>query len=325
MSQYTYPQFMYQTPYLYPYQPVQVSPFIPPSLLPPSPNGGSGTRRVRFEEDDRYPNTRLRPPSWHGPAAVQNPAPFPSPPFVYSPLPPVMPIAGPPSGYIPHRRLSDSSVRAPPSWVGVPTWMVYPHPQVSAPPPAQFHPLLNGESAQEILLFFDLSLHAFNPIRISRPRETSGSSIGQDELRQQATHPGVNRMRITCDMLPDWPVVLEPQRDDPYRSDYLGVPSSSSSYTQPITVGDILVAVHRMLQRQISHRDWVKLSQDEATAIARAYTRRCRTFPSAEQFEASQGVRRVDYLKDKFVFKGLSRTRGDDGFEHVKLLVGRKQ
>lgn len=324
MSQYPYPQFVYQTPYLWPYQPSQISPFIPPSLLPPSPNAGSGTRRVRFEEDDQYLGARVRPPSWHGSAPVANPAPFPSPPLMYAPLPAVMPVAGPSPGYGHHRRLSDSILPPPQPWMTVPTWIAYPHPQYRAPPPSQFHPLLNGESGQEISLFLDLSLHSFTPIRTTRPGQTTGVALGQDELRQQATHPGVTRMTITCDLIPDWPVVLEPQRDPGYRSDYLSVPSTSSQSVQPITVADVLIAIHRMLQKQITHRDWVKLSHDESTAIAKAYTRRCRTFSSAEKFEASQGVRRIDYLKDKYVFKGLSRCRGEDGFEYVRLLVGRK-
>lgn len=161
-------------------------------------------------------------------------------------------------------------------------------------------------------------------MRITSSSQTSGTPLNLDELAQQATHPGVTRMKIICDLIPQWDVILEPQRDYASSSGYLAVPHEPVASNQPITLGDVLVAVHRMLQTQITHRDWARLSNTEATNIARAYTRRCRTFPSAEQFEASQGVRRVDYLLDRFLFKGLVRLRGEDGFETVKLIVDRK-
>ena len=305
-----------------------MSPFIPPTHLPPSPRMDEGSRRVRFaDEEEFYPPTRPRPPSWHagmaGTAPAPNPLPFPSPPFVYNPLPPV--AVGPPPGYAPHRRRSDTSVPGGhPAWLSMPAWMVYPQyaQPVPAPPPSQFHPLLNGEGGNRPLLFFDLSVHAFNPVRISSHGQTTGTSLTLDELSQQATHPGVTRIKIVCDAISQWPIVLEPQHDRPSTSGsgYLSVPAASSY--GPITVGDILVAIHRVMQTQISHRDWVRLSAEQESSIARAYTRRCRTFPSAEEFEARQGVRKVDYLLDRFVFRGLTRIGRDDGFETVRLLVG---
>ena len=129
-------------------------------------------------------------------------------------------------------------------------------------------------------------------------------------------------MMITCDELPDWKVSLEPYMERPSNAGYLTVPTDSVD--TPITVNDVLFAIHRMLQRQIRHRDWVALSQQKSTAVARAYTRRCRTFPSTQAFEESQGVRRVDYLEDKYIFKGLVRERGEQGFENLRLLVGKK-
>ncbi|TCD59970.1 hypothetical protein EIP91_010960 [Steccherinum ochraceum] len=330
-SPYGYPQYLYSTPYLWPYyHQTPTSPFIPATQFPPSPRVQE--RRVRFSDDDeQYPPTRHRPPSWHagmaGTAPPPNPAPFPSPPYAYGHLPPVatMPPVGPPPGYAPHRRRSDTSIPpgGHPAWVSIPTWMVYPQPAPVAPPPSQFHPLLNGEGGNRPLLFFDLSLHAFNPLRISSYGHTTGTTLTLDELSQQATHPGVTRMEIICDTISQWPIILEPQQDRP-SSGYLSVPSSSAANFGPITVGDILVAIHRVLQTQISHRDWVQLSDSQETAIARAYTRRCRTFPSAEEFESRQGVRKVDYLLDKFVFRGLTRLRGEGGFEVVRLLVGPK-
>lgn len=140
-------------------------------------------------------------------------------------------------------------------------------------------------------------------------------------MSQLACYPGVTRMLITCDEIPDWKVSLEPYQERPSNMGYLAVPADTNA---PITVNDVLFAIHRMLQRQIRHRDWVALSQQKSTAVARAYTRRCRTFPSTQQFEESQGVRRVDYLEDKYMFKGVVRERGEQGFENLRLLVGKK-
>lgn len=198
-------------------------------------------------------------------------------------------------------------------------------PYPRAPPQAQpqLNPLLDAESGRQPPILFDLSFYTFEPRRAS-PSNPSGVSLSADELSQTATYPGVTRMVITCDEIPEWQVVLEPYRERPSHSGYLGVPADNSAAANaPITVNDVLYAIHRMLQRQIVHADWVKLSNDKATAVARAYTRRCRTFPTTQAFEESQGVKRVDYLESKYMFKGLARHRGEQGFEHVRLIVGR--
>jgi len=128
-------------------------------------------------------------------------------------------------------------------------------------------------------------------------------------------------MVITCDELPEWDIVLEPYRERPSNAGYLAIPADNVN--TPITVNDVLFAIHRRLQRQIRHRDWVMLSTEKSTAVARAYTRRCRTFATTQAFEESQGVRCVDYLENKYMFKGLVRQRGEQGFENLRLLVGR--
>ncbi|GBE79822.1 hypothetical protein SCP_0210230 [Sparassis crispa] len=319
------PQFYYATPYLSPYyHPTHISPYIPSVNLPASPQVTQ--RRVHFDDGVvPSPQPRSRRPSWHagmeGMAPAPNPAPFPSPPFLYTSLPPMSPYV-PPASYTHQRRRSDSSLPQP-TWIAIPTYSTYAQPVVypsPAPAPAhQLHPLIDGESLQGPSLLFDISLNAFTPRRITSHGRVSDSTLGLEELGEQATHPGVTRMKIICDAIPQWPIVLEAERDHG-RSPYLSVPRAN--HYAPITVGDVLIAIHRTLQTQISHVDWARLPSGDDVAVARAYTRRCRTFPSAEAFEASQGVRRVDYLLDKFMFKGLVRTSYRGGFEHVKLLVG---
>ena len=329
---YHYPQFQYTTPYLVPfYQPVHVTPYIPSAALPPSPRP---TQRVRFADDysNDGPAQRQRRPSWHagmaGMTPAPNPVPFPSPTMLPTQLPPVAPWPAHPP-YVHQRRRSDSCLPQP-TWVTIPT-VIAPQPAVffsspyvytsplpvyqNLPPANRLHLLLNGEHASGPLLLFDLSLNTFSPLRIAHHGDTTGQPLSLVELEEPATLPGITRMTIKCDMVTQWPVVLEPERES---SPYLSVQPESP---QPITLGDVLVAIHRSLQTQIRHVDWARLTQSEEIDISRAYTRRCRTFSSARAFEASQGVRRVDYLKERYMFKGLVRTSGD-GFENMKLITG---
>ena len=46
--------------------------------------------------------------------------------------------------------------------------------------------------------------------------------------------------------------------------------------------------------------------------------------PATRTFEESQGVKWVDYLEDKYMFRGLVRERGEQSFEHLRLLVRKK-
>lgn len=324
---YGYQAFGYPyTPYLWPFfnQPV-ISPFLPPQTqLPPSPNAGAGERRVRFEDEDAYQTNRPRPPSWYagmpGAAPPPNPAPFPSPPMIYTQLPAVVPMQPPPAPSRYQRRYSDGALPQP-AWVQVPAWMPL-YPQAAPQHPPQFNPLLNAENGHQSPVVFDLSFHTYEPRKHS-PGSFSSPHLTPDELSQTATYPPETRMFITCDEIPEWRVVLEPSREQPSNSGYLSIPASNAP-APPITVHDVLFAIHRMMHRQITHADWRKLSDQQMTRVSRAYTRRTRALSTTRAFEESQGVKWVDYLEDKYVFKGLVRHRGEQGFEHVRLVVRKK-
>jgi len=94
----------------------------------------------------------------------------------------------------------------------------------------------------------------------------------------------------------------------------------------PITLGDILVAIHQKMHQRISHLDWGRLSMSEEAEVSRAFTRRCRTesmrhdvtFHSDNELpERQQGVKVVDFLLGRTMFRGLVRT--EDGY--VKMIV----
>jgi len=88
----------------------------------------------------------------------------------------------------------------------------------------------------------------------------------------------------------------------------------------PISLGDVLVAVHMHMQRQISHADWGKLTQKEMVSVGRAYTERCRVAAQGTaEHELAQGVKRVDFLLGRTKMVGLVRQQPVDGWEIMKL------
>ncbi|EGO04137.1 hypothetical protein SERLA73DRAFT_175920 [Serpula lacrymans var. lacrymans S7.3] len=302
-SPYVYSPPAYEpTPYLYSYhnQP-QRSPFIPPAtLFPSSPHTPSSPyiglpntpQGVHFDDGYWQPPPRVRRPSWHA-GTEQAP---PSPSFLSIPQQPNH-----------NRRHSFGHHYTP--WTGAPPGSPWSHRPSS--PHFQIHPLLNGEAPRSDF-YFDLASPSFTPMRWISPGQSV--VVSWEELRQPATYPSITSMRITHPAIPKWPIDLEYHYDN-----------SGSSYTAtaplPITLADVLQAIHYALHKQISHRDWAELTLSEETAIARAYTRRCRSVPSSAQVEASQGVKRVDYLKDKFMFRGLVRAQDEDGFYHWKMIT----
>lgn len=168
------------------------------------------------------------------------------------------------------------------------------------------HPLLNGDSTLNDL-YFDLSSPTFSPMRALSTGQFI--SISSGELSQPATTPPVTRMRVVHHSIPQWPIDVELR----YNEYALGT-------TPPITVGDVLYMIHRSLRRQISHADWAMLSHWKRTEVARAYTRRYSSVPQMSQFEASKGVRRVDYLRDRHIFRGLVRSYDVDGLHCWRLI-----
>ncbi|KAJ8590733.1 hypothetical protein M405DRAFT_145831 [Rhizopogon salebrosus TDB-379] len=284
---YVYAPATYEPPpyYAHSHTP-QRSPFIPPVNLYPSSPYTPPSPYVDLPatfNNPYYPNgyQRQRRPSWHGMATAP---PSPSGGFLGVPSQPV------------HNRRHSFGHGNRPAW-----------PYNTSSQQYQIHPLLNGE-AYGSDLYFDFANPAFAPLRRVGPEQMV--MLSDDELREHATFPPITNMRITHDAIPQWPVEL-----NLVHGEYdVGNPL-------PLTVGDVLYMIHSSMHRQISHQDWARLSQSEETAIARAYTRRYRGIPSSAEMEASQGVKRVDYLMDRHVFRGLIRAGGGDGFYHWKLLT----
>ena len=278
-----------------PYEPIR-SPFIPSAtfasspILSTSPYLGPSTYPQAYEESYGYGDTYLPPlsrrPSWHAGMAS-------SPYMQQTELP-----------YYRSRRRSFSNCCG--SISNLLPWAYSRHGYSSD---IELHPLLNGDPPYPGF-YFDLSSPTFSPMR----RIDRGESIllSQEELYQPATNPPITRMRITHHSIPQWPIDFRLQYDE-YQM--------AGGTQSPITMGDVLYMIYMSLRRQITHDDWYQLSSFKHDAVTQAYYRRCRSVPSLETLEVSQGVKRVDYLKENYMFAGLIRALDEDGFFHWKLLT----
>ncbi|KAJ7657658.1 hypothetical protein DFH06DRAFT_452642 [Mycena polygramma] len=171
----------------------------------------------------------------------------------------------------------------------------------------QIHPWLNGDAPSPDF-YFDIANGAFMPLKrvqLDSSADTGGL-LSVAECNEPAFHPPVQRLRIIHPHIPWWPI------------DLVLPPEMEADEVLPITLGDVLIAIHRAMHTPISHRDWARLSTTEGAAVARTFTARCRAearrtevgpsnLRDVELAETQKGVKRVDYLDGKTSFRGLIR------------------
>ncbi|KAJ7607135.1 hypothetical protein DFH06DRAFT_1066802 [Mycena polygramma] len=303
------------------------SPFLPPSplLYPASPYSPPGTPENFNANSLLWPenapeyesaytaswapiSNRQRTTSWHGPAPT-----LPSSPFLQPAAPAFLHSQ---SAYLTpgHRRAHSfgaANAPPPPSWLNNPIGNPY-APAAAAQPALQIHPWLNGDAPSPIF-HFDLAPLQFAPMRLVNANPPQAAPLGVAEIREPAFHPPQTALRILHPRLPFWPIDL-------------ALPSSSPTSPVPpqipISLGDVLVALHRALHERISHADWETLSEEDRQAVTKAFTKRCRAeavrsrvppphLRDREVAARNDGVKRVDFLLGKTVFKGLVRVPGD--------------
>ena len=164
------------------------------------------------------------------------------------------------------------------------------------------HPLLDSDAPYSGF-YFDLSCPTFSLI----PR-TRSTMISQ-ELSQFATNPPITQMRITHHSIPQWPIDLKLQCYDYHM--YGG-------WLPHLSVGDVLYQIHKSLHQLTTHSDWHCLSGSKRVKVTRAWYRRCESMSLVNAYE---GVRRVDYLKEKHMFAGLVKAHDEEGFSCWKLIT----
>ncbi|KAJ7667213.1 hypothetical protein B0H17DRAFT_1089016 [Mycena rosella] len=284
--------FIPPSPLLYP-----SSPYLAPSDLPSGSPNAFNLNSVLWPEDvPQYESSytsswipftpRQRPRSWQGPAPALGS------PFLQPQVPAFLQTQS--TSYF-----KPGHTKKARSWGNAPAWL--PEQFASAP---QIHPWLNGDAPAQTF-HFDLAPAAFVPLRAVSAAQSTRVSDG--ELRAPAFHPPRTALRILHPRLPWWPVDLT-------------LPPGAAP--APIAVGDVLAALHHALQARIAPADWAELSVEDQQRVTRAFTHRCRAeavrngVPQAQLHDRevsvrNEGVKRVDFLLGKTVFKGLVRSPGD--------------
>lgn len=173
----------------------------------------------------------------------------------------------------------------------------------------QIHPWLDG-AAPSSIFHFDLGPMSFTPLRLAATGPPQGVLLGAVEIRQPAFHPPRTALRILTPGLAYWPIDL-------------ALPAGlAAADVPPIALGDVLVAVHRAMHLRVTQAELSALAGECTRGVRKAFKERCRAealvsgVPQAELREKEGalrdlGVRRVDFLLGKTVFKGLVCVPGD--------------
>jgi hypothetical protein len=364
------------------------SPFIPPAHLyqQPSPFPSPAPdlpRRVHFEDEDETgvglgpPPPRQRRPSWHGgisPLVQPQAQAYLSPqsisrsvsdqmhsrrhsfgngsaqtgglaPWFYH----AQAAAGPQGQWLFHPSPSIFTSPLPP------TLAHSPHHALSPLPPSPFplsrtatslkHPLLDATRPRTDF-HFSLSSNRFSPLRLVPPlrpgRKGKWALLTIDDFKVPATHPPVKRLTIVHDDVAQWPVIVDAL---PPGQDAAGREKEAA-----VTLGDVLVALHRSLHTPILREEWealrVREGSDGEARVSRNYAKRWRAAGTQVRWwedrserdilveqeeertrERNKGVKRVDFLRLgkgawELQFKGCIHREGGGEVEMWTLVSG---
>jgi hypothetical protein len=119
--------------------------------------------------------------------------------------------------------------------------------------------------------------------------------VFMNDLMQPTTHPPTAYMRLYHTRLP-WYIEV--------------MPSGNGSY---ITLGDLFTAICQTLAMRIRSEEYYngELDNEDRQALKEAWDERCRN-----EEERRDGVKRVDFLRGKYMFEGL--TRGKNGMWQLR-------
>ncbi|KAJ7093508.1 hypothetical protein C8R44DRAFT_684926 [Mycena epipterygia] len=268
-------------------QPEVIPPSRFPSPAPGTPNNFKPDRVLWPENVLDYESGYTSSWVWgpdHGKPSWHDLAPTPNPPFFGAEHKKYSPSYG------------ASKVPLPPSWVN----SAY----LNLTAERQIHPWLDGDAPSPVF-HFDLSPGTFAPLRLVSTNPHG--ALSDADMREPAFHPPLTKLRILFSGVSLWHVDLRLRE---------------TLVQAPIALGDVLVTVHHAMHERITREDWAALSPENERAVTKAFTQRCHAealrngvSPGQlrEQVKAkrNQGVKRVDFLLGKTVFKGLVRKPGD--------------
>ncbi|KAF8144202.1 hypothetical protein K438DRAFT_1486876, partial [Mycena galopus ATCC 62051] len=156
------------------------------------------------------------------------------------------------------------------------------------------HPFLNGDTPSPIF-HFNLAPSGFKPLHLIPGDPPKATFLETAELQEEAFHPPRTTLRILHPRLPLLPIDFVLPHDIP------------DAQAAPITVADVLIAIHKILHKHITHKEWATVSAEDQRKVTRAFIQRCRAeaFNARERAEIGEGVKRVDFLLGETIFQGL--------------------
>ena len=205
------------------------------------------------------------------------------------PIPWVVPVA-----WYPWPSPQPAPSRAPPT--PPPEW-----PPKRRPNPVQLTPWLEWDEARSSYppLVWDLRMQPETAMRVTA-RKTWESA--RDHFQEDAVRPAATKIMISCvrdigGATFDWPPLLIEK-------------------THSVTCYEVLSSIWEYFQQRFSDVE-IEHMERQYPGIKRMISdschRRCMRTPGLAEFERRQGLRRVDYLDIRTMFKGLSVSVGLDG------------
>jgi len=149
---------------------------------------------------------------------------------------------------------------------------------------------------------YDVSLP---PSQITRRSHSSSSygGLSPGDHARPATSTQLSFLRLQCDLLP-WPIDIYP-----------------ADHSTVVTVGDVLHGIYHDLRLHISGPEWNGAPSDTRERVRQSWLRRCKRQQTHRdrEYEASNGLRRIDWLSKDTVFQGLSPgTSRDNWILHLR-------
>jgi len=160
------------------------------------------------------------------------------------------------------------------------------------------HPASRRTGAKQPHLIYDLRDFPEKAMVNVRPQPVS---LSDAHLDAPLTSPPSNRIKVISKAFP-WEIDVE-----------------SADETVPVTINDLINAVHESLQKHISGSEWWIVTDQVREKVSAQYVKNCdrssagnpRRYEIEKPREKTDGLLRVDWLLDNIVMMGLER---DDSY-----------
>ncbi|KAJ3546908.1 hypothetical protein NMY22_g1860 [Coprinellus aureogranulatus] len=130
------------------------------------------------------------------------------------------------------------------------------------------------------------------PYDLSIPISQVKEQFGINALLEPATQPPVQNLTITCPDLPLWDIEIKTSTIHP------------GAY---VSVDDVVTKIYSYLREPVNSMEYERLGQNQAAVNVSYFARLARIHdPAFREQEAKKGIKRVDFLRGRHRFMGLS-------------------